>query len=179
MVRCLGQLAWARCLLGAHDEASALAARAGELLERVSAPEGSAFLFGVNAYAAVGRVLLATEAPDCVEPLLLPVFRAAERSEWREAVATLGLVRGLAMEARGALDEAGETLARATGVSDKYEIPAPGWESHAALARVLRLTGRPGEADDHAAKAAGIVERVSAGLGDAALRDRLRERARV
>jgi class 3 adenylate cyclase len=179
MVRCLGQLAWARCLLGAHDEASALAARAGELLERVSAPEGSAFLFGVNAYAAVARVLLATEAPDCVEPLLLPVFRAAERSEWREAVATLGLVRGLAMEARGALDEAGEMLARATGVSDKYEIPAPGWESHAALARVLRLTGRPGEADDHAAKAAGIVERVSAGLGDAALRDRLRERARV
>ncbi len=45
--------------------------------------------------------------------------------------------------------------------------------------RVLHLTGRPSEANEHAAKAAAIAEHVSAGLGDVALRDHLRGRGRV
>ena len=74
IVRCIGQLAWARFLLGAEDEASALAARAEELLEQVT---GGAFLFGAHAYAATARVLLATGAPERGEDLLRPVLAAA------------------------------------------------------------------------------------------------------
>jgi predicted ATPase len=75
-----GQLAWARLLLGNRSEATALAAHAHELLEHVTAPSGAAFLFGVPAYTAVARVLLATGAPERGEALLLPVRDAASRS---------------------------------------------------------------------------------------------------
>jgi hypothetical protein len=77
----------------------------------------------------------------------------------------------------GELDRAGPTLAHAAEVSDQYGIPAPAWEAHAALARVLRLAGSSGGADEHAAAAEAILERLTASLTDQALRDHLRERA--
>jgi tetratricopeptide (TPR) repeat protein len=172
-VRCLGQLAWARSLLGYKDEASALAARAEQLLERVSAPDGGAFLFGAHAHEATARVLIATGAAERGENLLRPVSRAAERAGWREVAARTALALGLCLEARGELDEARATLAHAADVSDDYGIPAPGWEAHAALARVA---GVAGEADCHAAAAEAILERMAANLKDEALRDRLHER---
>ncbi len=74
-VRCMGQLAWARFLLGAEDEASALAARVEELLGQVT---GGAFLFGAQAYAATARVLLATGAAQRGEDLVRPVLGGGE-----------------------------------------------------------------------------------------------------
>lgn len=126
IARCLGQLAWARCLLGDDDEASALGARARELLEGVSAPPGTAFVFGAHAYTAVARVLLATGRPERGEELLLPVFRAAERSGWREAAGCAGLVIGLCAEARGEIEQARERLDHAAGLADEYGIPSVG-----------------------------------------------------
>jgi ATP/maltotriose-dependent transcriptional regulator MalT len=171
VVRCLGQLAWARCLLGDEDEARAHAARARGLLEGVSAPKGSAFVFGAHAYAAVARVLLAIGRPEHGEELLLGVFAAATRSGWHEAAACTGLVIGLCAEARGELERARERLDHAARLADKYGIPAVGWEAHAALAR------SPGEHDEHATARA-ILERIADDLKDDDLRDGLRQWAR-
>jgi predicted ATPase/class 3 adenylate cyclase len=171
IARCLGQLAWARCLLGDADETGALCARARELLEGVSAPQGGAFVFGAHAYTAVARVLLATGLPEQGEELLLPVFRAAQRSDWREAAACTGLVVGLCAEGRGDLEQARERLAHAAGLADQYGIPAVGWEAHAAMARLLD------EHNEHRAAARAIVERVAGTLNDDELRDGLRLRA--
>ena len=164
IVRCMGQLAWARFMLGEEDEVDALAARAEELLGHVT---GGAFVFGAQAYAATARVLLATGAAGRGENLLRPVLAAAERFGWLEAAAITGLVLGLCQEALGKLDQARATLAQAAAVADEHGIPAPGWEAHAALARL-------GAGARHAAAAKAIVERMAASLTDDAQRDQLR-----
>lgn len=170
IVRCLGQLAWARLELGAADEASRLAARGEELLEQVT---GGPFLFGAHAYTGVARVLLASGAPERGETLLRPALAAAQNSGWREAAATAGLVVGLCLEARGELDRARATLRQAAELSDKCRLPAPGWEAHAALARLAD------EPDSHLAAAAAIVELMTAGLKDDAIGALLRQRAKL
>ena len=177
LTRCLGQLAWARWLLGARDEARSLADRAEKLLEEVSAPPGGAFLFGMHAYVATARVHLAAGVPERGEALLRPVLEAAERSGWREAAATTGLVLGLCVEARGELEQAVARLAHAAEIADEHGMPARGWEAHGVLARMYRTAGRLAEADEQAAMAEAIVERVIAGLNDEELRDGVRERA--
>jgi tetratricopeptide (TPR) repeat protein len=165
-VRCMGELARARFLLGAENEAGALAARAEELLGQVT---GGAFLFGAHAYAATARVLLVTGAAERGEHLLRPVLAAAKRFGWLEAAATTGLVLGLCQEARGELDQARATLAEAAAVTDEHGIPAPGREAHLALARL-------GAGATHAATAQAIAERMAASLKDEAQRDRLRSK---
>jgi class 3 adenylate cyclase len=164
LVRCLGQLAWARSLLGDTDQALTLATRAAELLGQVS---GGTFLFGAHAYVATARALLASGSPDRGEELLRPVLEPARKAGWREAAATALLVLGLCVEARGELDQARALLAEAAEISDVHGIPAPGWEAHAALARL-------DHGDQHGAVAAAIVDRIAAELTDDALRDRLR-----
>jgi len=167
-VRCMGQLAWARLELGAEDEAVALAARAEELLERVT---GGPFLFGAHAYASLARVLLATGAPERGENLLRPVLEAAERFGWLETVALSELVLGLCLEASGEPDQASEALARAARLADEHQIPAPGWEAHLALARLTD------ERDQHRASADAIVDRIADDIRDETLRDGFLERA--
>jgi tetratricopeptide (TPR) repeat protein len=169
-VRCLGQLAWARWLLGDKDEAQALATRGEELLGRVGAPGVGAFLFGAQAYAGTARVLLGSGAPDRGENLLRPVLEAAKTSGWREAAATSGLVLGLCLKARGELDQARPALTEAATLSDEHGIPAPSWEAHTALARMGE------QSIEHMAVAEAIVERMGAGLKGEAERDGLRER---
>ena len=171
MVRCLGQLGGACLLLGDHDQARALAARAEHLLEQVTAPDGAAFLFGAHAYAAVARVLLATGAPERGEALLVPVRDAACRSGWWEAVATTELLLGLCVEARDDLDRARAALTRAAEIADEHGIPAPGWEAHLALARLVE------DPTAHLTAAEAILERIAADVKDEALRDSLRKRA--
>jgi tetratricopeptide (TPR) repeat protein len=163
IVRCLAQLAWAHLLLGAEDEAEALAKRGEQLL----APARGAFVFGAHAYAAIARVLLATGSPERGEALLRPVFEAAERFGWHESAAITGLVRGLCLLARDELDDARTRLAHVARVSDDYGLAAPGWEAHAALAQL-------GDGGEHVAAAEAIVERMTAALTDDALRDQLR-----
>jgi class 3 adenylate cyclase len=173
ITRCLAQLAWARLLLGEVEEANALAARAEAMLQRVTAPAGGVFLFGAHAYAATGRVLLAAGAPERGEALLLPVLEAAERSGWYEAIAATELVLGLCLEARGERDRALAALAHAAEVADGHGILAPAWEAHAALARLDDASG------EHVACSEAILERMTADLRDGALRDGLRERAKL
>ena len=176
LTRCLSQLAWARWLLGTRDEARSLADRAEKLLEEVSAPSGGAFVFGTHAYVATARVHLGAGMPERGEALLQPLVTAAERSGWREAAATTRLVLGLCLEARGELDQAFAQLARAAEIADAHGIPAPGWEAHSGLARAHRAAGRLAAADEHAAIAEAIVERMTTGLKDEEL---ARRRARA
>ena len=172
ITRCVGQLAWARCLLGDMDEAGALCARARVLLEAATAPQGGAFVFGAHAYAAVARVLLAAGRPEQGDELLFGVFRAAERFGWHEAAACTELVLGLCSEACGDLESARKRLGHAAELADEYGIPGVGWETHAALARLVD------EADEHRAAADAILKRVAADLTDDDLRDGLRQWAR-
>jgi hypothetical protein len=79
------------------------------------------------------------------------------------------VVLGLSQEALGKLDQARVTLAQAAAVAGEHGIPAPGWEAHAALARL-------GAGATHAAAAEAIAERMAATLNDEGLRDRLRAR---
>jgi class 3 adenylate cyclase len=173
IVRCLGQLAWARLLLGDVASASGLAARAEQMLEHVTAPPGAVFLFGTQAYAAVGRVLLATANPERSEALLRPVLDAASRAGWYESAAITELVLGLAMEALGELDGAVETLSHSAELADNHGIPATGWEAHAALAR---LAEDPAE---HLTTARALVERMAASLKDDSMRVHFREQAEL
>jgi DNA-binding SARP family transcriptional activator len=170
IVRCLAQLAWAQLELGAADDAFRLAARGEELLERVT---GGPFLFGVHAYGAVARVLLASGAAERGETLLRPALAAAQKFGWREAAATTGLVVGLCLEARGELDQARATLRQAAEISDASGIPAAGWEAHAAL---VRLADEP---DEHLAAAGAVVELMTVGLKDDAMGALLRRRAKL
>jgi class 3 adenylate cyclase/tetratricopeptide (TPR) repeat protein len=172
IVRCLGQLAWARLLLGDLGEARALAARAEQMLAHVTAPSGAAFLFGTQAYAAVGRVLVAAGTPDRGEALLRPLLDAASRSGWYEATALTELVLGLCLEARSELDRSASALTHAAEVADEHGILATGWEAHAALARRAK---DPGE---HLAAAEAIVKRVATGLKEEPLRVQFRDGAK-
>lgn len=134
IARCLGQLGWAHLLLSDETRASALAARAEHILAEVTAPPGSAFLFGTHAHAAVARVLLATGAPERGEALMTPILEAASRSGWREAAAISELVLGLCLSARDESPGAFTRLDRARQLAHDYGIPAVEWEAHAALA---------------------------------------------
>jgi hypothetical protein len=163
IVRCAGQLAWARFLLGAQDEARALAARAHELLDGIT---GGAFLFGAHAYAGVARVMLATGGAEDAEQLVRPVFEAAERSGWRELIALTELVLGLCHEARDDPEQARVMLGRAADSA----IAAPALEAHLALTRLVEDRG------GHLAAAEAIIESVAAELSDDALRESLRQR---
>jgi tetratricopeptide (TPR) repeat protein len=171
LVRCLGQLAWARWMLGEEDDAVALAVRGEELLAGVTAPAGGAFIFGAHAYAAIARVLLASGAAERAASLVRPVFDAAEQSGWWEAAATTALVSGLCLESLGQRDRACAMLARAADLADSHRIPAPGWEAHAALVRL-------GAGDDHEAAAAAIVADMMSGLTREASRYGLPEQVR-
>jgi len=121
----------------------------------------------------VARVLAATGGAEQGEALLRPVLMAAQRTGWREAVATCELVLGLCLEARGELDLAVEALARAAGVADEHGIAAPGWEAHTGLARLGV------EPDQNSAAAEATINRMTANLSEDALRGGLRAPAKL
>jgi hypothetical protein len=75
-------------------------------------------------------------------------------------------VLGLCLAAGGELDEAATLLARAADIADRVGLPAPAWEAHGALGRLDGVA----DAQERRARSAAILERISAGLGDEALR---------
>jgi tetratricopeptide (TPR) repeat protein len=170
LVRCAGQLAWARWLLGERERALELADLTEDLLADAASRNDQVFLFGLHAYTGVARVRLHSGAPTRGAALLRPVLQAAERSGWHEATATSALVLGLCLAADGMLDEAVAQLQRAADSADRVGLPAPAWEAHAALAQLD--TG--GDAEERLARSAAILERISAAIGDEALRAGLR-----
>jgi DNA-binding SARP family transcriptional activator len=57
-------------------------AEADELLHRIAAPAGSAWLWGANAYLAVARAWLAIDEPARARDALAPLLAAATRIPW-------------------------------------------------------------------------------------------------
>ena len=82
LTRCVCLLACARSMLGEREVAAEHAERGEELLARISAPPGRAWLFGAHAYLAVARVRLDAGEDDRAEAIAAPILAAAERSGW-------------------------------------------------------------------------------------------------
>jgi hypothetical protein len=170
LTRCVALAAWARAMTEDLAEASVLATEANELLAGIRTPPGRAWLFGAHAHVATARAWVALGEPDRVEPMLAPVRAAAEASGWLETVACASLVIGQARIARGDASGAEDALRRALAVADGAGLPAPGWEAHAALAKLLADAGREAEAAESAGTAREILERLAVPLSDAELR---------
>ena len=163
LVRCAGQLAWARWLAGDRDRALELA----DLTEDLLADVGQVFLFGVHAYTGVARVRLDAGAPSRGAARLRPVLEAAERSGWHEATATSALVLGLCLAADGELDGGVAQLERAAATRRSRRSPRVGLGGacRPRAARRGRRAPRSGWS-----RSAAILERISAGIGDEAVR---------
>jgi predicted ATPase/class 3 adenylate cyclase len=92
LTRCVCLLACARSMLGEQDVAVEHADRGEQLLERISAPPGRAWLFGAHAYMAVARVRRDTGDRERAEALVAPVLAAAERSGWSDGLSGVALL---------------------------------------------------------------------------------------
>jgi hypothetical protein len=79
-------------MLGEQDVAVEHADRGEQLLERISAPPGRAWLFGAHAYMAVARVRRDTGDRERAEATVAPVLGAAERSGWSDGLSGVALL---------------------------------------------------------------------------------------
>lgn len=94
---------------------------ADALLAAVAAPEGAAWLLGLDVYLSVARAWLAAGEPSRARSVLAPLLVAARAQRWVPALTSASLVDGMAAAAaedpaaRKLLAEAGE-LAAAHGM---------------------------------------------------------------
>ncbi len=94
LTRCVCLLACARSMLGERELATEHAERGEQLLARISAPSGRAWLFGGHAYLALARVRLDVGEADRAEAIAAPILAAAERSGWGATLAGARLIEG-------------------------------------------------------------------------------------
>ena len=92
LTRCVCLLACARSMLGEPDAAVEHADRGEELLGRISAPPGQAWLFGAHAYMAVARVRRDAGDRERAEAIVAPILAAAERSGWSDGLSGAALL---------------------------------------------------------------------------------------
>jgi predicted ATPase/class 3 adenylate cyclase len=92
VTRCVCLLACAHSLAGELDLALGLVARGEELLARVTAPAGHAWLYGGHCHLALARVQHDAGEPERAEAIAAPILEAAERSGWGAALAGAGLL---------------------------------------------------------------------------------------
>lgn len=89
---CLAALAWATGSRDLLDEADAM-------VRAVSAPPGSAWLYGADTYVAVARAWLRHGDPGAAGEVLAPLAAAAERTGWTAPLAAVGEVAAACREA--------------------------------------------------------------------------------
>jgi DNA-binding SARP family transcriptional activator len=110
LVRALSHLGLALWLEGKTDEAKACMIKAEDLLGRVDAPPGEAFLHGAHSYFALARLRLARDEPGAAETLLREVHDPSEKMGWVEVTAEADLLLGMARRdegvIKGVIDEA-------------------------------------------------------------------------
>ena len=92
LTRCVCLLACARSMLGEREVAAEHAGRGEQLLARILAPPGRAWLFGAHAYLAVARVRLDAGEDARAEAIAAPIMAAAERSGWSPTLAGARLI---------------------------------------------------------------------------------------
>ncbi len=126
LLRCLAPLAQA-------DGSAPTLAEADALLATVSAPAGSAWLLGLDAYLCVARAWLAAGDPLRARAVLAPLLAAARAQHWVPAAACAGLVDGTAAAAAGDPAAAG-LLAGAAELAATHGMPLVAEQARHALA---------------------------------------------
>lgn len=174
-LRCAGHLA-ASCWR-AGDRAGALAAadRAEQLLTEVSTPPGMAFLHGADAALAVAEVRLATGEAARARELASPLVAAAQRSGWRETIASGNRLLGSCRLATGDDANAERHLRRSITAATEGDLPGEQWRSRAALAHMLLRDGRSTESAEQLDEARAIIDRLARTIVDAESRNCFRE----
>ena len=113
LLRCLAPLAAA--------DGSALA-EADAMLAAVTAPPGSAWLLGLDAYLCVARAWLTAGDPQRARAVLAPLLAAARAERWVPALACAGMVDAAAAAAAGD-PAAGKLLAEANELAARHGMP--------------------------------------------------------
>jgi DNA-binding SARP family transcriptional activator/tetratricopeptide (TPR) repeat protein len=111
----------------------AVLVEAADLLGRITAPPGGAFLAGDACYFAVARSWLACGEPQRARDVLAPLLVAAARVPWVGALAEGSLVDGRAAWQLGQQDEADRLLRRAIDLGVRYHLPRVAREGGSAL----------------------------------------------
>ncbi len=127
VLRCLAPLAEA-------TRSRTVLADAQALLGLVTAPPGSAWLLGTDAYLAIARAWLHHDEPGRARAVLAPLLAAAERQRWVPAQAAGWLVDGQAAAALGDVTSARPTLQRAVRLAGRHGLPRVERDARAALA---------------------------------------------
>lgn len=115
-LRCLAPLAEAT---GSPE----VLAEADGLLAAVSAPAGSAWLLGADAYLSVARAWLARREPERARTVLAPLLTAAARVPWPGVLAPALLVDARALTALGDAPAARAALRRAAELAIRHDMP--------------------------------------------------------
>ena len=95
-VRCLAPLAEAEARIDAGADAPPSLREADRLLAAATAPPGSAWLLGADAYLCVARAWRAVGRPDRARTVLTPLVAAAGQHGWRTVEAAASAVDGCA-----------------------------------------------------------------------------------
>ena len=96
MVRALSHLGLALWLEAETNEAESCMLNAEDLLDRVDAPPGEAFLHGAHSYFALARLRLARDEPRSAEALVRMIRDPSEKMGWAEVTAEADLLLGTA-----------------------------------------------------------------------------------
>ena len=93
-LRCLAPLAEAEARVAADGAAPPSLREADRLLADITAPPGSAWLLGADAYLCVARAWRAIGRHDRAHAVLIPLVSSAERHGWRTLLAAAASVDG-------------------------------------------------------------------------------------
>lgn len=129
-LRCLAALAEATHSRTVLDEADAL-------LTAISAPPGSAWLIGTDAYLAVARSWLQHAQPARARAVLAPLVSAADRQQWLPTLAGAALVEGAATAAMGDPAGAGRSFTRALDLATRHGMLGLERLARTALAELI------------------------------------------
>ena len=126
LLRCLAPLAEATGSLE-------MLSRADALLAGITAPAGSAWLAGDDAYLGVARAWLARGEPGRARAVLEPMLTAARRIPWVAPLAAGCLVDGRAAAVLGHRAEAHRILEEAADLADRHHLVRVGAEAATTL----------------------------------------------
>ena len=119
LLRCLGPLAQS-------SGSGELLRQADEMIARIAAPPGSAWLLGSDSYLAVARAWLARNDADRARRVLAPLIAAAARVPWVAPLAAGCLVDAMAAEQLGLHQESRSLLSRSAHLTRRHHLASAG-----------------------------------------------------
>ena len=175
--RCLGALSSAARLEGSEPRARALAERAQQIAEQVTAPPGKVDFWGEPAYIAIAETHLAAGEVARAEELLGARLKAWEHSGARRSIVSTARALARCAEARGDWTEVVQMLTRSAEAAGDEGLLAERWQIEAGLARAAAATGRLQDVEQHRCRAQALIDTMAAAVADEQIGTRFRERA--